>query len=100
MRSFALVALLALLAFAGGPVRAQEVGIEALTLTLNPEFPRPYETVTVQVSSTLLNLPANDITIYVDGVIVAENEQSATFQVKGSGVPTIVRVVTNGVDGR
>lgn len=89
-----LLALLSLALLLPPVAHAQLVpGVETLSLTVSPQYPRPYETVTVSLSSTLIDLSSSDITFYADGKTVSENERSARVTVGGAGTRTTVRAV-------
>lgn len=68
-------------------------GVDTLTLTLSPKHPRPYDTVKVTVSSTLVNLAASEITITANGEVVAERSRTASVTFGGPGTKTTIRVV-------
>ncbi len=95
MRRFAFFFSMAiLLAPLGAPiVHAQNFSAgDELTVSISPQFPRPYDTVTATVSSTQLDLSAGTIVISVNGKVVGENARSASFQVGGAGVKTVISV--------
>ncbi len=94
MRSAALLLLLPLALLAPGPARAQVLPSAAeLNISLSPEFPHPYDTVTATVSSNQIDLAAAAITISVNGKAVAEGDRNATFSVGGAGTKTVIAVV-------
>lgn len=101
MRIVAALALLCTFTLSFAPfAQAQTLpGAEELTLTFSPMYPRPYDTVTVTVGSTILDLSASTITITVNGVVIGENERKATFTMGGPGTKSVVKVVTKDVDG-
>ena len=66
-------------------------GVTGISITLNPTRPRPYDTVTISVASTLINLPASLITITVDGVEVGEGDRTATIRMGGPGTSRTIR---------
>lgn len=74
-------------------------GTEPLTITLSPEFPRPYDTVTATVGSTLINLTASTITFSVNGTVIGENERSASFTAPAPGARTTLSVRVDSPDG-
>lgn len=92
-----LLALLSLALLFAPHAHAQVMpGVESLGISLSPQYPRPYETVTATISSTLLDLASSDITIYADGKVVSENERKAAITVGGPGTKTSIRVVVEG----
>lgn len=89
-----------LLVLAPASLHAQVIpGVQPVTVTLSPQYPRPYETVTVKLTSTVVSLPASTITIYANGAIIGENSTTATFQAGAAGSRTTVRAVVSGTDG-
>lgn len=80
------------------PALAQTSSLEPLSLVISPKHPRPYDLVTVSVSSNLVDLAASAITISADGKVVAEGSRSASLQLGGAGSKTAISVtaVTNG----
>lgn len=68
-------------------------GSEPLTLTLSPQYPRPYETVTVKVSSTAIDLATSEVAISVNGVIIEEGSGalSADARMGGPGSRAVIR---------
>lgn len=92
-----LLALLSLALLFGPVAHAQTIpSIDPLALSVSPQYPRPYETVTATVSSTLLDLASSEITFYQDGKILAENERKASVKLGGPGTKTSIRVVVKG----
>lgn len=91
----ALAALIAL------PVSAQQLpGIDPMTISITPQYPRPYETVVITPQSTLISLPASTVTISVDGTVVSANgSRSATVRLGGPGSVSNVRVSVSAPDG-
>ncbi len=82
------------------PALAQELPVgEELRFSFSPQYPRPYDRVTLTVSSSQLDLSASTISISVNGVVVGENERKATFTMGGPGSKSVVKVVTTDVDG-
>ncbi|MEK7601880.1 MAG: hypothetical protein AAB472_00090 [Patescibacteria group bacterium] len=61
------------------PAHAQFTGVTPLNVTINPGYPRPYETVTVTADSTVIDLSASVVTVSVNGKVVQ----------KGSGVERV-----------
>ncbi len=93
MRLFALLLITALaIPFGTG---AQSImpgaGGEDLTITLSPMYPRPYDTVTISVSSNLVNLAASDLDIAVNGTVINEGNRSVTARMGRPGTRTTIR---------
>jgi hypothetical protein len=71
---------------------------DPLTLTLDPDYPRPYQIVTVTPESTLIDLSASTVTFSVNGKIVQSGSggESVSVAVGGPGTVTNITVtVTN-----
>lgn len=79
---------------------AQLGATDPLTLDLYPQYPRPYQIVTVTPESNLIDLSASTVTFSVDGKVVQKGTgmESADIPVGGPGSVTIVTVtaVNNG----
>lgn len=82
--------------------QAQSIpGGEDISVTLNPSYPRPYDRVTVTVTSNLFDLASSDIDISVNGTVVNEGNRTAVVRMGGPGTKTTVRaVVVSGADRR
>lgn len=98
---FVLCALLALSLYAYAvPAIAQTPGPDPLTVSIDPEFPRPFQTVTVTPGSTLIDLSASTVTISVNGTVIGKGSGTtpAQFQTGGPGVRSTITVtaVNNG----
>lgn len=75
------------------PIQAQLLpAAEELSITLSPEYPRPYDTVTIRVDSTLVDLAASTIQILVNGKVVAENSRTASFTMGAPGTRSTITV--------
>ncbi|MDB5195146.1 MAG: hypothetical protein JWO84_330 [Parcubacteria group bacterium] len=91
---YRVVFLAALFSLAGIlPAHAQFASSDPLTVTVSPDTPRPYETVTVTPSSTLIDLSAAKITVSVNGrVVESGGVQSVPVTVAGPGGTTSITV--------
>ena len=97
-----LVSLLALLLSAAG-VHAQGLpGSDPLTLVISPQYPRPYQSVTIAPRSTLIDLTARTVRVSVNGITVYEGSgtQPTTFRTGGLGEQTTVVVTVTDPAGR
>lgn len=74
-------------------------GTEALTLTLNPSYPRPYQTVTVIPQSSLIDLAASTVTITANGTVVAQGSGAEPAYVTVGGPGTATTVTVRAVSG-
>jgi hypothetical protein len=75
------------------PVHAQFVSQEPLVLSVSPQNPRPYDTVTITPTSNLVDLSAAAISVSVDGKVVEQGGvQSVPITVAGPGGATKVSV--------
>lgn len=98
--SFTLALAIAFSIFVPPTAQAQGLPLPAeLSVVLSPLYPRPYDTVTVTVKSTMLDLSASTITISVNGTTIAEGERTAWFVMHGPGEKFVVEVVTTDADG-
>lgn len=79
---------------------AQLPGTQALTLSLNPAYPRPYQTVTVVPQSSLIDLSASTVTVTANGTTVYEGSGAeaayVTVGAPGTATTVNVRAVTGG----
>lgn len=73
---------------------AQFSANDPLTVSISPDYPRPYETVTVTPRSTLIDLTSASIKIAVNGAVVMTGTgvQSVPINVAGPGLKTVVTV--------
>lgn len=73
---------------------------ETLSVTLSPEYPRPYQVVTVMPDSSLIDLAASEITVSVNGSVVytGSGAEPAQVAIGGPGAATTITVkaVNNG----
>ncbi|HYF28973.1 MAG TPA: hypothetical protein VEA36_01245 [Candidatus Paceibacterota bacterium] len=75
-------------------MHAQFAGVEPLEISITPEYPRPYQTVSVRPSSTLIDLAAASVTVSANGTVVGQGSGSAPVNVAlgGPGSLTTIRV--------
>jgi hypothetical protein len=97
--------IMALLILSGAtPAFAQvpDAGTDPLTISINPEFPRPFEAVTVTPQSTLIDLSSSQVTISVNGSVVQKGSGSAPVQIQAgaAGARTTVTVKAVTSDGQ
>jgi hypothetical protein len=80
---------------------AQFLGADPLTLSVSPQFPHPYDRVTITPSSTLINLAASTITYTVNGKAggTVSGGNSFSVQAGASGSVTTVAITATGPDG-
>lgn len=73
---------------------AQIPGADPLSVTITPQYPRPYDTITISPGSTLVDLSSSQVTISVNGEVVEQGSgtRAATAQLGGPGSRTTVRV--------
>lgn len=86
--------LLLLLLLPTGFAHAQFSANDPLSISLSPEYPRPYETVTITPNSTLIDLSAAVVTVSVNGRIVSSDSgvQNIPVNVGGPGEKTTIGV--------
>jgi len=96
MRSLLAALLIASAAIAVVPVPAfgQFADSAPISITLFPEYPRPYDTVTVTPRSTLINLASSEVTISANGVVIEEGSgsRSTTVVMGAPGSSTTIRI--------
>jgi hypothetical protein len=92
IRVLALVVLLFSVTF--GLAHAQFTSSDPLTVSISPEYPKPYDTVTVTPSSTLIDLSSATIKVSVNGKLVSSfsGAEGTTVTVGAPGVKTTVTV--------
>ena len=74
--------------------------VSSLSLDISPNNPRPGDSVTLTVSSNLLDLSSSRIVWYIDGVARSETtSRSITVKAKDNGSKTEIRVVAQTSDG-
>lgn len=73
---------------------AQFTAVDPLLVSINPQYPKPHDTVTVTPSSTLVDLSASSITVSVNGVVINKTTGTASsyVQVGGAGETTNITV--------
>ncbi|MBU2329843.1 hypothetical protein KKG57_00015, partial [Patescibacteria group bacterium] len=93
------VALLTLffLGFGVVPALAQEFpGADPLSAVISPQYPRPFQLISISPRSSLINLSASTVEVLVDGVVVytGSGTRAVTAQVGdlGSRTNVVVRV--------
>jgi|CXWL01.1.fsa_nt_gi hypothetical protein len=64
----------------------------SISVTISPQNPRPFDQITVTVSSNLVNLSAGTISISKDGTVVSEGSRSTVIQMGGAGTKTTVSI--------
>jgi hypothetical protein len=71
---------------------AQSLDSDSLTFSIFPEYPKPYEEVTVTPASNLLNLSASILTLSVNGKVVATTTgtESSVISMGAPGQPTVI----------
>lgn len=93
MFRFFLVLLIALFA-PHSSVHAQFSSTDPISITISPEYPRPYDVVTVTPESTLIDLSSATIKISLNGKVVmtGSGTQSVPVNVGGPGEKTTISV--------
>jgi len=83
-----------------GTSHAQELpsGTEPLTISVSPEYPRPYQTVTISPRSTLIDLSASKVRISVNGANVYEGSGTQSTNVRAGGLGERTTVVVSVTD--
>jgi hypothetical protein len=101
MRSFRFLVAILVLTIPAGFVNAQMPATEQLSITLTPEFPQPYGTVTISPRSSLIDLNRSTVTITVNGKEIEKGSGALNVltTVGGAGERTVV-LVTADVNGQ
>lgn len=86
--------LVLLLLLPTGFAHAQFSASDPLSISLSPEYPRPYETVVVTPSSTLIDLASAVVTVSVNGRLLSSDSgvQNIPVNVGGPGEKTTIGV--------
>lgn len=73
---------------------AQFSATDPLSVTIAPDYPRPYETVTITPRSTLIDLSSAVVTVALNGKVVMTGTgvQGVPINVAGPGLKTVVTV--------
>ncbi len=69
------------------------------TISVYPEYPRPYEEVTITVESTLFNISTSDVTIWLNGAVVEEGSRSVVVKMGGPGTKSVIRASVTSIEG-
>lgn len=77
-----------------GLAHAQFSGADPLSLSISPEYPKPYQTIRVTPGSTLIDLSATTMKLSVNGKLVStfSGSESTSVTVGGPGVKTTITV--------
>ncbi|MEK9160923.1 MAG: hypothetical protein AAB440_02730 [Patescibacteria group bacterium] len=77
-------------------------GVEPLTVTINPQYPRPYDTVTITPRSTLIDLAAARVVVSVNGEIIEDGSGSRSVQTRvgAAGSRSVIRVTATEASGQ
>lgn len=82
------------------PAAAQFTGTEQLTVSISPDYPRPYQVISITPASTLIDLSSSVVTISVNGEVVEKGSGAITAQVPvgaaGQTTSIVVTAVNNG----
>lgn len=69
------------------------------TISVYPEYPRPYEEVTVTIESTLFTISTSDVTISLNGAVVEEGSRSTVVKMGGPGTKSVIRASVTSIEG-
>ncbi|MBY0110905.1 hypothetical protein K2Y00_02790 [Patescibacteria group bacterium] len=77
-------------------------GVEPLTVTLNPQYPRPFDTVTITPRSNLIDLAAARVVVSVNGEIIEDGSGSRSVQTRvgAAGTRSVIRVTATEASGQ
>ena len=99
MQRAAAITLLALAGFGLAFASHAQFSTEPLGLTLYPDYPRPYQTVTVVPESSSIDLSASRVTATVNGTTVSEGSGAEPIYVTVGGPGTVTTVVVRASTG-
>ncbi len=95
-----LIAIILVGLFISIPVEAQQVGAEPLTLSIVPEYPKPYQTITIIPASTVLDLNSSTVTLTANGTMLSKGSGAERTNVRlggpGSATTITLSVVADG----
>lgn len=78
---------------------AQFAGSEPLSLLVTPNYPRPYQTVTVVPQSSAIDLTASTVTISANGVVAAQGSGAEPAYITVGGPGSVTTVTMRAVYG-
>jgi len=81
----------------GNGAHAQLGNVDPLTITISPQYPKPYQIVTVTPDSSYIDLSSSQVTISVNGAVVERGSgtQGASVAVGGPGKATTITVTAS-----
>ena len=73
-----------------------------LTVTINPQYPRPFDTITISPRSNLIDLAAARVVVSVDGEVIEDGSGSfsTSARVGAAGSRSVVRVTATDASGQ
>jgi hypothetical protein len=74
-------------------------GVQVVSLSISPQYPRPYETVTVTPSSNLIDLSASTVSISVNGKLIEKGTGTQSVPVTVGGPGGRTTIVVSAVNG-
>lgn len=87
------------LLIAAAPLGAfAQFGAEPITVRISPQYPQPFEAITITPQSTLLDLAASTVTISVNGTVIQKSSggKSATYTMGAAGTTATIVVTVTG----
>lgn len=90
----AFLSVLFLIALTGAVPAHAQTGVAPISISISPQYPRPYQTISITPRSTLVNLAASTVTVSVNGSVVEQGTGVVTAytRVGGPGERTAIRV--------
>lgn len=95
MRRTVLYILLFSLVLGSAPLAYAQFGnVQVVSMTISPEYPRPYQTIVVTPDSTLIDMSSSIVKVSVNGKVVEQGSgvQNVPVTVGGPGEKTIISV--------
>lgn len=74
------------------------IGADPLTVTISPQYPRPYQTVVVTPASTLIDLAAANVTVRANGTVAGQGSGAIRTNVQMGGPGTRTTIVVTAID--
>ncbi|HEY4489274.1 MAG TPA: hypothetical protein VJA87_02215 [Candidatus Paceibacterota bacterium] len=78
---------------------AQLTGADPLILTVTPNYPRPFQSVTVVPESSVIDLSASNVTVSVNGQVISRGSGAEAAYVTTGGAGTATTVTVTATSG-
>lgn len=98
MARFVIAALMVFAVLIGGYAAHAQLGADPLTIQINPDYPRPFQAITITPDSNLIDLAASEVTITVNGEVVLRGSGRETAVATVGGAGTVTNIVVTAVN--